>query len=178
MDFKPFPKIPRLSRECVITEKIDGTNVSIHILEDGTILYGSRNRFITPSSDNYGFAQWATLHKEELLSLGIGSHYGEWWGQGIQCGYGVVGKRFSLFNTSRWKDNPDLPECCLVVPELYRGPFDTEIITDILLSLEIGGSVAAPGFKHPEGIIIYHTAANHYFKKTIKNDHKPKGDQP
>ena len=34
-EFQPFPKIPRLSREIVITEKIDGTNAQILITDDG-----------------------------------------------------------------------------------------------------------------------------------------------
>ena len=35
MEFVEFPKIPRVSRECIITEKIDGTNASVWIGEDG-----------------------------------------------------------------------------------------------------------------------------------------------
>jgi hypothetical protein len=31
MDFVGFPKVPRLSREVVVTEKIDGTNASVLI---------------------------------------------------------------------------------------------------------------------------------------------------
>ena len=31
IQFKEFPKMPRLSREMIITEKIDGTNASIFI---------------------------------------------------------------------------------------------------------------------------------------------------
>src|SRR5438105_574341 len=106
--FKEFQKIPRLFREVVITEKIDGTNAQILIVETreapgaayfsgpkcrtcgdlfsdperdcpspsgsvpfadcgrgghmfdapGLALYaGSRNRFITPEKDNFGFAR-------------------------------------------------------------------------------------------------------------------------
>ena len=32
-EFVPFPKIPRLYKECVITEKIDGTNGVIYITD-------------------------------------------------------------------------------------------------------------------------------------------------
>ena len=32
------------------------------------------------------------------------------------------------------------------------------------------GSQAAPGFMDPEGIIVYHTAANQYFKQTFDFD--------
>lgn len=56
-EFVPFQKIGRLSRGCTITEKIDGTNASIYIGEDGEFLTGSRTRWITPEDDNYGFAR-------------------------------------------------------------------------------------------------------------------------
>lgn len=36
MEFKEFPKIPRLNREFTITEKIDGTNGCI-VVEEGSI---------------------------------------------------------------------------------------------------------------------------------------------
>jgi hypothetical protein len=41
-EFVEFKKIPRLSRECVVTEKIDGTNGVIYIGEGGEFLVGSR----------------------------------------------------------------------------------------------------------------------------------------
>lgn len=65
-EFVPFKKIGRLSRMCTITEKIDGTNASVFIGEDGEFLTGSRTRWITPEDDNYGFAKWAQTHKDEL----------------------------------------------------------------------------------------------------------------
>jgi hypothetical protein len=103
--FESFPKIGRLSRNCTITEKIDGTNAQIYIGEDGEFLTGSRNRWVTPGKqDNYGFSRWAHEHKDELMTLGPGRHFGEWWGLGIQRGYGLQEKRFSLFATHRWRD--------------------------------------------------------------------------
>ena len=71
-DFLEFRKIPRLSRTVVITEKIDGTNGCIYIGEDGDFLVGSRTRWITPETDNHGFARWCVENKEELLKLGPG----------------------------------------------------------------------------------------------------------
>jgi len=175
-EFIGFPKIARLSREIVITEKIDGTNGCIFIGEDGEFLVGSRSRWITPETDNHGFARWAYDHKDELLTLGPGRHFGEWWGSGIQRGYGLSKgeKRFSLFNVKRWTENR--PQCCYVVPVLYQGDFDTGIILDTMKTLAYGGSLAAPGFMKPEGVMIYHTAANIMFKKTFKNDEKGKGE--
>jgi hypothetical protein len=166
--FITFPKIARLSRECVITEKLDGTNAQIYIEDDETFHVGSRNRWLTPDNDNFGFCKWATENKEELLKLGPGRHYGEWWGSGIQRGYGLKEKRFSLFNTKRW--GLERPSCCHVVPVLYRGVFDTDIAEVILENLHVHGSVAAPGFNDPEGIIVFHSAASINFKKTIKDD--------
>jgi len=179
-EFVGFPKIARLSRDIVITEKIDGTNGSIYIGEDGEFLVGSRTRWITPDNDNHGFARWAYEHKEDLITkLGIGQHFGEWWGSGIQRGYGLTKgeKRFSLFNTHRWYNDRIRPACCGCVPILYQGDFDTNQIKMELIGLEINGSFVAPGFMNPEGIIIYHTAANMMFKKTILKDEKGKGEK-
>lgn len=195
MEFQGFPKIARLSRECTITEKIDGTNASIYIGDDGTFLTGSRTRWITPQEDNYGFSRWAYDHKEELLKLGVGHHFGEWWGSGCQRGYDMPKgeKRFSLFNTHRWaahgaelkqyptqdprvfKSQEYPPNICHVVPVLYEGIFDTKIVDQVLMALAINGSHASHGFKKPEGIVIYHKAANQLFKKTIEKDEEPKG---
>ena len=175
MDFVEFVKIPRLSRECVITEKIDGTNAVIYIGQDGEFLVGSRKRWITPEDDNFGFARWAYEHKDELLDLGPGWHHGEWWGAGIQRRYGLSEKRWSLFHTSMWSVETPPPACCHVVPVLFRGLFTTGQVQISLESLQAEGSIAAPGFMQPEGMVIYHTAANMYFKKTIFKDESPKG---
>ena len=173
-DFEGFNKIARLSRECIVTEKIDGTNAQIFIGEDGEFLSGSRTRWITPENDNHGFSRWAHEHKEELMQLGPGKHFGEWWGSGIQRGYGLPKgeKRFSLFNVSKWSENH--PACCHVVPVLWSGIFDTRSIYSILDNLSMVGSIASPGFMRPEGIIIYHTASRTMFKKTIEKDDEPK----
>ena len=192
--FVGFPKIARYSRECIVTEKIDGTNAQIYIpelySEDANALsgfasfyVGSRTRWITPEGDNHGFARWAYEHAEELSQLGPGHHFGEWWGSGIQRGYGLPKgeKRFSLFNTLRWGVDRDVvkwpipaPPCCHVVPVLWRGPFADLDISLVLTQLAINGSAAAP-FMNPEGIVIFHVAAGIAFKKTLEKDEQPKG---
>ncbi len=176
-EFEAFPKIARLSRECVITEKIDGTNAQVCVTEDGDVLAGSRSRWITPAADNFGFAAWVEAHREELLALGPGRHFGEWWGSGIQRGYGLTKgeRRFSLFNVTRWGDESTRPACCCVVPTLYRGNFHTNAAEDALANLTINGSIAAPKFMKPEGIIVFHTASGTFYKKTIEKDEGPKG---
>lgn len=203
MDFHEFPKMARLSRDVIVTEKIDGTNAQILIVEadgsqpeehclfagSGMALYaGSRTKWITPKDDNYGFARWAAEHAEELLHLGPGRHFGEWWGKGIQRGYDVPDKRFSLFNVTRWhlygeqpraiptqdprvvNTTKELPPCCGRVPVLYQGPFDTARIDGVLTHLEATGSKAAPGFMRPEGVVVFHPQGNVGFKKTLGGD--------
>jgi len=223
MEFQRFGKIPRLSRDIVISEKLDGTNAQIFIYNkaeevifpdtlpeliptnefvlkhcltviDGCYVFaGSRNRWLDTSSngDNYGFAKWVQANEEELLKLGEGRHYGEWYGKGIQRGYGLEEKRFALFNVGKWhksekrlisinpktkeeKYTEQCPSCCEVVPVLYQGPFDTAKIQEQLVLLDWRGSVAVPGFKSAEGIIIWHSASGKLFKKTIIGDSKPK----
>lgn len=191
-EFRGFPKIPRLNRDIIITEKIDGTNAQVLITENKQVFAGSRKRWITPEKDNFGFAAWVREHADELLQLGPGRHFGEWWGQGINRGYGLNEKWFSLFNVSRWEQTtiqyplpwmPDLPPllerppaCCKVVPILRRLEFDTFQIGIVLRQLQISGSHAAPGYMNPEGIVVYHTAGNCYFKVTLDSD-GPKGDK-
>jgi hypothetical protein len=174
-EFIAFPKMSRYSREVIVSEKIDGTNAQIYIGDGGEFLTGSRTKWITPEDDNYGFARWANSHKAELMELGPGRHFGEWWGQGIQRKYGLNEKRFSLFNVARWSEGR--PECCHVVPVLWRGDFSDFNPVLVMDRLFLSGSVAAPGFNKPEGIVIFHTHANLGFKKTFDKDGTGKWDK-
>jgi hypothetical protein len=173
------------------------------------IYAGSRSRWLLPNpgrecggvqfSDNFGFAQWVETHADELAQLGPGRHFGEWWGQGIQRGYSLSEKRFSLFNTIRWADRhmgeliytgdgavgpvpcegqAFAPACCHVAPVLYRGLFHPKVDEDYIARLRHEGSLAAPGFMKPEGIVVYHVAAGVGFKKTLEKDGYPKSQQP
>lgn len=183
-DFREWPKTPRLFREIVITEKIDGTNAGLHISPDGQLVAQSRKRIITPDADNYGFARWAADNADELVHiLGSGLHFGEWWGQGIQRRYGMTEKRFSLFNTARWREvdesntSPELRALDAsvgaqidAVPVLYQGMFDGAVITGALQALAKVGSVAAPGFMNPEGICVYHSQTRSVFKVTLDSN--------
>lgn len=194
MLFAPFPKIARFYRDIVVTEKLDGTNASIIIrsaedLSDAELdkvsLYaisasgkqlmfaGSRTKLIHPGEDNFGFAAWVQKHATMLFELGEGSHFGEWWGRGIQRGYDVSDRRFSLFNVGRWNAD-NIPPCVRVVPTLYRGPMFTSSAGDMVAAamrrLRFAGSIAAPGFSNPEGVIVFHTASGVAFKATFDGD--------
>ena len=172
LEFVEFPKIPRMRREMIVTEKIDGTNAQVIVGLNGEVLAASRSRLITPTDDNFGFAAWVHDHAEELATLGQGRHYGEWWGSGIQRGYGLRERRFSLFNVARWRD--ERPACCHVVPVLHQGVFSTEDVEFSLSKLRALGSFASPGFMKPEGVIVFHTRANFGFKVTLERDEEPK----
>lgn len=202
LEFRDFGKIARFNRECVVTEKIDGMNGQILIRREDdlslllittddwskrivasdragngfVILAGSRSRWLTKGNDNHGFFAWVESHATELLGLGVGRHFGEWWGSGIRRGYGLKAgeKRFSLFNVSRWGvsgvDGLLRPDCCDVVPVLYRGPFSSAVVDRQVFFLEMRGSRAAPGYVNPEGVVVFHTHANQLFKVTIEDD--------
>lgn len=199
MIFTPFPKIPRLRRECTITEKIDGTNAQIMIVPAAetdvslatamvngdlalsaqwAIFAGSRSRWITPgkTTDNFGFAGWVRDNAEELVKLGPGQHFGEWYGAGINRGYGLTEKRFALFNTHRWNDRDVRPRCCGVVPILYVGEFNDAAVQGALDALR-AGSRAAPGWGlgQAEGIVVFMHASGTMHKVTLEGDEKPKG---
>ena len=195
--FVEFPKIPRFKREIVITEKVDGTNAQVALIElssmelyelaaqDPHVLHiypgetagdsaialkaGSRNRWLKVGADNFGFAGWVLEHSDELKSLGLGRHYGEWYGKGIQRDYGLWDKKFALFNVARWNyQNPNRPSCCGVVPILARG----ENINDdaVMEKLFREGSVIQPGYGRPEGIVLYHSSSRQLYKRTFDQD--------
>jgi hypothetical protein len=197
--FVEFPKIPRLRRNITITEKIDGTNGAIGFMPVNTLEYAvgwvddgrnptvkidddyyvvyaqSRTRIITPKDDNFGFAAWVYDNAGTLAAtLGPGLHYGEWWGSGIQRGYGLSEKRFSLFNTKRWATTEFTTPRLGTVPVLYQGLFGPFSVQNALLDLEADGSYASPGFMKPEGVCVYHSAANMSFKVTLEKDEAPK----
>jgi hypothetical protein len=177
--FTPFPKIARHNRTLVVTEKIDGTNAGIYIPEGADspdqVYASSRKRWITVDDDNFGFARFVQENADDLLTLGPGMHFGEWYGSGIQRGYGLTEKRFALFNSTRWQDGRQpRPFCCGVVPILGTATVDALDVGKILELLRTEGSAAVPGFMRPEGIVLYHTASRTYSKITLENDGQPK----
>jgi hypothetical protein len=182
---EPFPaygKTPRMNeymQQMLITEKIDGTNALIMITPAGAgedvlpyatcgvsakgevfnVRAGSRTRWLEPNSkgkatDNFGFAAWVHEHAHQLVELGPGKHYGEWWGLGIQRGYGLAEKRFSLFRWWRPDRPPEVPGLD-VAPVLYHGPIDSGQIEACQFMLTERGSLAAPGYNRPEGLIVW-----------------------
>lgn len=207
IQFEAWPKTPRLFKEpAIVSEKMDGTNAAIGIADgnwgdendpfayvsvDGqpyTVYAQSRNRIIAPvsltgekGSDNYNFAEFVFSHAEVLArTLGVGLHFGEWWGAGIARNYGQTRRYFSLFNTSRWKhlDVPQaredlgIPDEIRVVPVMNINTLDTGVIRDCLQYLKEEGSIAAPGFMNPEGICVFLPGIGRTFKVTFDDEHK------
>lgn len=159
MEFKAFEKISRFTGIMMtITQKIHGTNAQIRIYEQDNeikVQASSRTRDIYPHDDNYGFARFVEENKQELIEkLGLGTHFGEWAGPGINSGEGLKEKTFVLFNHERFPAERPLPKQCMVVPVLYKGHYDYIKVIEIADKLKEGGSVLSPGFAHPEGIVI------------------------
>jgi len=210
-EFRNYGKIPRWVNEHVwVSEKIDGSNscVVIEKLTTAEVTYfwgiqapdavkflyfkdeayvvraQSRNKFITPGKgkDNFGFAQYVLDNADALVSvLGVGYHYGEYYGSGIQSGYGLLTgeKHFALFPThrvSRLSDNfeqimsiPGLE----IAPELYEGPFgEGNCIEDCLNLLRENGSFAhsARGFARPEGVVVQFKLSGARYKAFVVED--------
>ena len=201
MTYPAFKKIPRLEKlHWSITEKIDGTNGLVYIVDKETfnpddvllaqlnscwentawvVCAGSRSRWLnsTSAGDNYGFCKWVAANADQLISLlGPGYHYGEWWGQGIQRGYGQLEKRFSLFTPQRYPHipqagSPDAGGCIVsTCPLLFYGtrPGSLSDTVDIAeANLRLNGSWAAAGYANPEGLVVYLGGTLH---KVIIND--------
>lgn len=178
MEFVKWPKIPRLENEIFhISEKIDGTNACIVIAPydpiethdaiyiDATFSFAvyaqSRKRLITPDDDNYGFAMWVYANAQQLIEdLGVGHHFGEWWGQGVQRGYNLTEKRFSLFNPTKQSS------ICHNVPIVKSCTQEdlTSAINVLTTILQTEGSFAAPGYMRPEGLVVYGEQSHVYWK--------------
>lgn len=205
-EFVKFPKLSRVNnQEVTITEKVDGTNACIAILPtemhvddrppddkclgrvvspqagfDTVSVYAqSRKRFITPDNDNFQFATHVEPHIDRLVdTLGIGRHYGEWAGTGIQRGY-QIDKSFWLFDPWRYdedllndynlgNDDHDTELYINTVPVLWQGKMLdlTEGIDQSIWDLLTNGSQI--GYANPEGIVI--RAGTQVMWKLILND--------
>ncbi len=174
VEFRGFPKVTRLlEQEIVVTEKIDGTNGLVFVsAEDLSVVKaGSRNKWVTPDDDNHGFAKWVEENKEDLKNLGHGYHYGEWWGQGIQRRYNMDTKVFSLFHVPKGAKKP---ECCDVVPVLYKGILNPEWLDNIQRGISFSHAAAKYGkhFADPEGVMVYFTKSKQLYKVPKEKGHK------
>lgn len=168
IEFRSFPKIMHVKKlEMAITQKIHGTNAQIFIkkafnewqpaecgYQDYAVFAGSRNRWLSPDDDNFGFSKWVIDNRQELIDkLGEGRHYGEWAGPGINSGEGLDRKVFCLFDWRKFI-NADLPIRCTTVPVLYQGVLSLDAMQSCMDKLKTNGSYLAPGFMKPEGIVI------------------------
>lgn len=158
--FKPFSKIMRIDNITMsITQKIHGTNAQIFIDNEKNIYVSSRNRLLSVYDDNVGFCRFVIYNKDYLIEhLGVGRHYGEWAGKGINNGEGLSINKLFLFNWKRFINNglEDIEKHPQIgfVPVLYNGGLDLEKIEQTMTSLKENGSYISPGFMKPEGIVI------------------------
>lgn len=135
----------------------------------------NRERVVYPDHrDLQGVAKWARAHAAQIAqTLGPGIHLGEWWGYKICRGYGLGqgDRRFSLFNTARWRyiDGTQVPSM-YVVPVLWEGPLGDNWTTVIekMDKLLVEGSSAVPGYRHPEGVMLYHASADTMMKHVFE----------
>ncbi|WP_433332582.1 RNA ligase family protein [Spirillospora sp. CA-294931] len=171
LEFRPWGKTPRLVKDMIITEKIDGTNGCVVIKNiagkpfSGGLVVGtagglfqvgaqSRNRMLPVGPqgmddlewrrrDNQGFAQWVKANAAGLVeTLGEGHHYGEWYGAKIARKYALSERRFALFNVSRWGHLNENPS---VVPGLEAVPQLYQGPFDTAKAVEVYDELMATG---------------------------------
>jgi len=106
MDFKKYQKVRRYGEKknegievgtCYVFPKIDGTNASIWLNDNGEICGGSRNRQVSLEKDNQGFYQW--LVEQENIKQFLEDHpnkrlYGEW----------LVPHSLKAYREAAWED--------------------------------------------------------------------------
>ncbi|THV39662.1 RNA ligase family protein [Glycomyces buryatensis] len=203
-EHRKWPKTPRLTTPFVITEKLDGTNACVAISRLGdrdgvsaadldfpehygvTVAFthgacfavraASRTRWIAPGDrDNFGFAGWVRENAEALTVLGVGRHYGEWFGRGIQRGYGMSNRCFALFD-EKWRNALPygLPPNVGVVPRVATaaGHELTKRVAWALDHLDKDGSyVGAPGAV-AEGVVVTSMNSNPIRFKALADEHE------
>jgi hypothetical protein len=125
--FQAFPKIARLARECVVSEKIDGTNGQVYIshhspellktlpppvatfqgddyfaMDVVSVWAGSRSRWLQPgkSNDNFGFA--TTLNLQNRGRYDDACH----WNLSLGCflGWGSLRNEERFSKRRSWKN--------------------------------------------------------------------------
>lgn len=101
--------------------KLDGTNAALRISGD-EFATQSRNRLITPESDNCGFAAWVHssgwVNQFDSKSTATLTIFGEWCGQGIQkrCAISKIDKKiFAVFGVLLGNPSETDDSCELIV---------------------------------------------------------------
>ncbi len=181
-EFHKYFKIPRIENETfTISEKIDGSNGLIYVhharfddvkkgVDRSYILAGSRSKWLIDDGsktwDNHGFGSWVEENEEDLYSLDEGYHYGEWYGKGINRGYGLLDKRFMLFNYGRYAEKLRLADSGLLFNMPTKVQVETvfhhnvkfeqlfQIIAEVRYHLTHDGSKHVQGYIKPEGLIV------------------------
>ena len=184
---------------CVISEKVDGTNGLIEINEvfpvgepkEIQIRFGSRNRYITFNNDNADFANFFRHYEARfkdvaadiiLKELEVSGEtltecqeqyplriYGEWFGSGIQRGYGLKDKFFMPFSTFYAEKLIEYQVPNIVKPNImYTGKFNKLTADMCMNTLAIHGSGIIKDYKRPEGIVIHFPKYNFRLKQTFE----------
>ena len=117
------------------TIKIHGTNGGVILFKDGTIRTQSRNRLLSPESDNNGFDKWVSERAECFKELSTRLFkvfgfvdkfiiYGEFAGEGIQKNVAVsqTPKSFYVFSAIGFVGDKRLENFSLIQSDLFNHP--------------------------------------------------------
>lgn len=147
MEFRKYQHIERFGTmevegieigTCYVFPKIDGTNSSVWLGEDGQIHAGSRNRELSLEKDNAGFLE--AISKDERIMAYLAKHpnhrlFGEWLvPHSLKTYRDDAWKRFYVFDVCVDADN----ECGLeYIPYPVYQPLVEEVGLDYLAPIRI-----------------------------------------
>ena len=182
MDFERYSEIESLHRrmgllqcdEVVITEKIDGTNMRIGLINNQFKIGGRNMEFdlANPQGD-LGFVAWCKDNNTEsrLRSLNIGHIivYGEFCGEKINVPIYGKGRDFLVFDikiNGKYIDWDNATELAAkmnlkTVPIIYRGKPSLEIFNQLRRSVSGYGKIKTGKEYSHEGIVIKPTKATY-----------------
>lgn len=159
-NFQRFPNLLEPGEEVVITEKIHGTNCRMGKI-GGEYMAGSHKVQRKSGEGLY----WQFFDAVKPLLDTVGNNviiFGEIFGPGVQdLDYGLSVKSFQAFDImvdGKYMDYPLFKSLCenhnvKTVPELYKGPFDMEIVEKCTYGRTTFKGVKAK-FKDREGCVV------------------------
>lgn len=164
---------------CYVFPKLDGTNGSVWLADDGYPYAGSRNRVLAPDEDNAGFCQFIESEEKFKLFLMAYPHlrlYGEW----------LVPHSLKTYREDAWRkfyvfDVYDHSEEKYLVYEEYKALLDgygidyipplcimkNATYENLLVELENNGFLIQEGGGSGEGIVIKNYNYVNRFGRTV-----------
>lgn len=148
--------------------KLHGTNAAVQVLTDGSVAAQSRERLITPTDDNMGFARWVEQNRSAWTKIKFTKDlvvFGEWCGPGIMkdVAINLIDRKIFAVFAVLFGDN------LIIDPEQIKDIVPTELVY-VLPWYENGLQLDIPWTEPAEDLRVIVDAINHEVEKVENCD--------